>query len=314
MSLKYLTPAALANEWLTDNEYNGKIKEELLFRWASRASGLITGVECYSFQVALIDVRNYVGHVPPYLKSIYLAGCVADFNMKWSREEMRSWTYDAFGTDCEIEVNVKCPNCKNLSCDCSAPVIELDMDQLYREQRPYLTHVNYDHFVGYSAAQTDGVARMGMNEKFTLMFPQVSDSAWWNTEYYLGVCASLGPNRSGYYSFKIDEDKFITDLQEGQVLISYLGERRTPDGYRLIPNVEIVVEAVGAYIDLKVLSKLYNFGGNQTDRLRVYDAERKWKELRAEAKTKLRMPSSAEWEALTKKHWHIRPDRYHYGR
>lgn len=310
--IRYIGTDAIIHEHLSDKDITGKIKEDVLRRWISRGAEMIVRTECQVFRVAIIDIKNNVGDLPDYLHSIYLAGAFESGNMRIGREEMRSWVYDKLGTDCEVEVKLNCPQCYQTTCGCAEPLVELEMDRLYREERPYLTHVNYWNFIGYSAPITDGLYCMDIAPRFHVMKPKITDSAWWNSGYYLGVCNDLGPRLRMAHSYHLEDGKFITTMKEGQVLLSYLANKRDADGYFMIPDNAVVVEALLAYVDFQQ-AKRAAMRGNQTDRNFSMDCERRWKELRADAINELEMPSDITWENIINKHWKIGIDRYHYG-
>jgi hypothetical protein len=258
--IRYIEPEALIHEHLSDNEITAKNREDVLYRWVDRATAMISRVECQVFRLAIIDIKNYTGKLPAHLESVYLAGSFEAGTGRVGREEMRKWVYDKLGTDCEVEVSLNCPQCSRESCTCGEPLIEIEIDDLYREERPYMTHVNYWPFVGYSAPITDGFSCMDIAPKFSIMRPKVSDSVWWNTGYYLGACMDLGDNWRAYHSFHLEDGKIITTMKEGQVLMSYLANKRTKDGYRMVPDNVFAIEAILAYLDYMEAKKAARLG------------------------------------------------------
>lgn len=310
--MRYIEVDSLINEYITDNEITGKTVETLLRRWFSRGAEMIVRTECQNFRVAIIDIKKHVGELPEFLHSIFLAGAFESGHNRVGREEMRKWVYDVLGTDCEVEVKLNCPECDQQTCNHSTPIVELEMDRIYREERPYLTAVNDSHFIGYSANTTDGMACMDIAPKFHVMRPKITDTAWWNSEYYLGVCNALGPRLHHAHTYHLEDGKFITTMKEGQVVVSYLANKRDANGYFLIPDTGVVIEALEAFVDYKFAARAAKYG-NQTDSNYALNCERKWRDLRADAINELEMPSSETWEGIINKYWIISPDKYHYG-
>ncbi len=310
--IRYIEVDSLIHEYISDKGITNGVKEDILRRWISRATEMCVRVECQVFRVALIDIKNRVGKLPDYLHSIELAGALESGRGHVGREEMRSWVYDKLGTDCEVEVRLNCPQCSQTSCNCSEPVVEIEMDRIYREERPYLTHVNYKHFVGYSAPITDGMSCMDIAPRFHIMKPKITDSAFWNSKHYLGVCNDLGPSLRYAHSFHLEDGKIITTMDEGQVVIAYLANKRDADGYFMVPDNAVLVEAILAYIDYQH-SKRMAMRGNQTDQNYSLNCERRWKDLRADAINELEMPSDITWENIINQHWKQGIERFHYG-
>ncbi len=310
--IRYIEPDAVVGEWLTDREYTGRIKEDLLRRWVSKAGEMIVRTECEVFRLAILTVVNNTADLPKYLQSIYLVGGIQGSPYKIGRMEMTKWVYDKLGTDCEIEVKMNCPECHETNCNHSSEVIELDMDQMHLEQHPHLKQLNMWPFLGYAANDIEGYAGLGMFPQFHIMVPRMSDSAWWNSEYNLGVCNALGPVTRNAHSYHLENGKFITTMKEGHAIISYKAQKRTSEGYLMIPDNTVVVEAIGAYLDMKVSSRAARFGGNQTDSNLYLNDERRWASLRADAINELEMPSAITWEGLIKRHVIAYPDQYHY--
>lgn len=308
---RFLPVDSIIHEYISDRDITGKIKEDILRRWISRAGEMIVRTECQVYRLTILDIKNHVGKLPAYLHSIYLAGALEAGHGRVGREEMRSWVYDKLGSDCEVEVRLNCPQCSKTDCSCSEPVVELEMDRIYREERPYLTHVNYWNFIGYSASITDGMSCMDIAPRFHVMVPKISDSNWWNTDYNLELCHSLGPQYHGH-SYHLENGKFITTMKDGQVLLSYLANKRDAEGYLMIPDNAVVVEAMLAYIDYQFAKRIAQ-RGNQTDRNYSMDCERRWRDLRADAINELEMPSDITWENIINKHWKQGIEKHHYG-
>ena len=309
---RYLEVDTLVNEYLTDREINGAHREEIHRRWVSRATEQLVRTRCWQYRLALLTVKNNVAELPKYIENICLVGSLEAGHPYVGREEMRSWVYDVMGNDCQVEVRLNCPKCHNSQCSCPEPLIELEMDKLYREERPYLTHVNYWNFLGYSAPMTDGFSCMAIAPKFKLMRPVVSNAVFWASSYFLGVCNDLGTAWASPHYFSIDQDKLITDMREGQILMAYFSQVRDSQGYMKVPDNPYVVEAILAYMDMQYAKRKAR-AGNQTDRNNARDALMDWKQAQAIAINKLEMPSEEEWEGIINRYYKIPIDRFYYG-
>lgn len=311
--MKYTTVKAIANDWMTDLDYSGrKLKPEIIYRHANNAAEILIGSESLVYRVAMIDVDDFVGELPKYLHSVTLAACVEDGAFYVNRGEITSMTKKLIGTDCDYEINLKCPSCHEEKCNCSTPVLEIDIDQLWLDTHPHIKHVSEKNMIGWSAATTEGFPTLPIPPNFEVMKPRVSTDILWNTEYYLGICNALGPNLLGNYSFHLEDNKFITDLKKGQVMVAYLAYKRDDEGYLMIPDKIEAVEAITSFITMKMMWREWMASGNQSDRLRWLDSENKSKAIMAEAKSKLETPSADKWLRVLQERYVVDRDRYYY--
>jgi hypothetical protein len=310
--MKYTSVKAIANDWLTQMDFSGKIKPEILYRYANNAADILIGSESVVYRVAMVDVDNMVGTLPKDIHTVTLAACVSNEAKYVNRGYLTSYTQKVFGSDCEIEVNLNCPSCHKEACNCSTPVLEIDIDNVWLGERPYLKNINDHNLIGWAAASTEGFPTWSMPPEFQVMKPRVSTDILWNSEYFLGVCNALGANNVSNYSYQLEDDKFITDLKKGQVMLGYLAYKRDADGYLMIPDVVEAVEAVIAYITMQTMWRMWMNSGNQNDRLRWLDAQNKSNAIMGEAKGKLEMPTADKWERILKERYVVDRDRYFY--
>jgi hypothetical protein len=310
--MKYTSVKAIANDVLTGLEYHGKIKPELLYRYANNGAEILIGSESVVYRVALLDVDNFTASLPKDIHTPTLAACVSNETKYVNRGYITSLTKNAIGSDCEIEINLNCPSCHKEKCNCSTPVMEIDIDQFWLDTHPHIKNVSDPHMIGWAAATTEGFPTFTTPPEFQIMKPRVSTDILWNTEYFLGICNTLGENSVCEYSYQLEDDKFITDLKKGQVMLGYLAYKRDDQGYLMIPDTVETVEALVAFITSKLMWREWMAGGNQSDRLRWLDAENKSKALMAEAKATLETPPADKWERILMERYVVSRDRYHY--
>ncbi len=305
---------AIANDWLTDFGLTGKVDEDLIKRHASDRSHELFTPEQLIYAQALLHVQNNKADLPEGLHSIYLAACVSDRAKYVNRHQLVGYTQKVFGTDCDVEVNLLCPKCKDKSCKCDNAVIDIHVDDLYLRQHPWLWEMSSSHYIGYNAPTTDGFPTCsGDFQDFKLMTPRVSNDSLWNSEFYLGVCQSLG--RANCPQYEIEPPHFITDLKEGQVLISFLKYPMDDEGYFMVPNYPIVVRAILAYITEKYMWKQWmKDDGNQNNRLRYIDAKNEANLLMGQAQSELEAISPDKFTSIANRHWLQDRGRFHYGR
>lgn len=307
----YISGLSLVGEWLTNNGFTGKVEEDIARRWIDVRAEEIIGTEQLSFGVGILDIVNHQASLPEGLHSIYVAAVVDDHTHAWNKESLVGFTEKVYGTDCDVKVELLCPQCHEASCSHRKASFDVQVDNLYLQSRPYLWAMTSTGYLGHAAATTDGFPTPSGHAQFELMKPRSTESALWNSDYWLGLCNGLGHD---CYKYDIEPPYFNTDLKEGQVFISFLRYLKDEDGYYLIPNYPIVVRAITAYMDEMMMWRLYLNGGNQTDRLRWHDAQIAANQLKNEATSQIETPSPDKWMDILKKNWVIDRGRYHYGR
>jgi hypothetical protein len=308
--VKTISVKAITNDWITEMDFRGELKPEIFYRFADNAARMVIGPEVLKYNIALLDVDNFTALMPKNFHSEMLVAAMKDRKGYMNKATMTSFTKKFFGTDCEIEVNLLCPSCHKENCNCKSPVLEIDVDDTYLDMHPYLKQISDTHMAGWAAVQDDGFPTTDAFRGFELMKPMVSGEILWNMEYYLGVCQS--ENLKCNYSYRIEDDKFITDLKEGQIVMAYFSFKRDSDGYLLIPDDIYVIEAIKNWISYSFMKKEWVMGGNQNNRLRWLDMKNEALSMLQEAKSKLKMPTSSEWFRLMTERWVVSLDRYYY--
>lgn len=309
MKSGYVTNNAILDDLLTELDITGKIDDGVIKRQIDDAAKILIDTEQLSFAVSIVNVEYFQATLPDGFHSAFLVACTDNPKHYLNREQITGWKEKVFGTDCEVEINLLCPECHKDKCKHSTPVIEVDMDRLYKESRPYLWNMD-NMYIGYSAPVTDGFPTPAFSQQFQLMKPRPSNEALWNTEYFLGACSAL-PD-VGCYSYDINGREFLTNLKEGQVYMAYLKYLKDPEGYYLIPDNSIAIEAIKAYVTAKMMRKAYLKDGNQTDRLRYIDTQRESQALMSQAKVELETPDAERWNQWANRFYRIPRDRYYY--
>lgn len=301
---------ALVNEFLTDFDFQGKVEEDMLRRWVSRRAEMMIDTEQLTFSLALLDVKDFQATLPAGFHAAYLVAGTDDQTKCWNREQLVGLTQDILGTDCDLDISINCPKCKHEKCVCGTKVLDINVDEVYLRERPYLWEMTNSKYIGYTSVNTDGFPCTNFSRDFKIMKPRSSNVALWNSEYFLGVCSAVGNIEC--YSYEIEPPYFITNLKEGQVYMAYLKYNKDEEGYYLIPNFPEVVEAINAYLNERMLHRAWNHDGNQTDRLRWLDAKRESDLLLGQVKVKLEQPDPDKWKQILDRQWIQGRDRHYY--
>ena len=302
---------AIVNEWLTDNDFQGKVEEDLLRRWASRRAESFIDTEQLVFDVALIDIKHFAGTLPDGFHSVYLVAGTDDMSKCWNREQLVGYTQEIYGTDCDLDIKINCPKCRHEKCTCDTKALAINVDEVYLRERPYLWEMTNRKYLGYNSVVTDGYPCAAFDRNFFIMTPRATNAALWNSEYFLGVCNSIGQACS--YTYDLNPPEILTNMKEGQIYMAYLKYNKDEDGYYMIPNFPECIEAISAYMSEQYLKRIWNKDGNQSDRLRWLDAKRESDLLLGQVKNKLETPDPEKWMKILSRQWIQGRERFHYG-
>lgn len=310
MKKGYIENKALVNEWLTDTDFQGNVKEDLLQRWVDRRVEAIIDTQQLKFRPVLLNVKDFQARLPPGFHSAHLVAGTDDFTKCMNREELLGMSQQIYGTDCDIDISISCPKCNPEECTCGSKSISINVDELYLRERPYLWEMTNSKYLGYSAVVTDGYPCANFNRDFHIMKPRSSNAALWNTEYFLGVCSAIGDVCK--YTYDIEPPYLLTNMKEGQIYMACLKYEKDEEGFFLIPNFVEVVEAVTAYLTEMMAFREWSKDRTQNNRLFWLDAKRDSDLKLGQAKVKLEQPDADVWKEITDKHWSIDRGRYHY--
>lgn len=310
MKKGFITVNAVVNEWLTDTDYQGKVEEDMLKRWASRRAEMFIDTEQLVFDLALLNVKDFAATLPDGFHSTYLVAGTDRSEKCWNREQLVQMTKEVYGTDCDLEINLNCPRCKHETCTCGTKSLYIDVDQVYLRERPYLWEMTNKMYLGYNATVTDGFPCTNFSDDFKIMKPISSNSAFWNSAHFLGICNTIGEIEC--YKYDLNPPEFLTNMKEGQVFMAYLKYLKDEEGYYLIPNFPEVIEAINADISEKMARRAWMKDGNQNDRLRWIDLKRESDLLLGQVKTKLETPDPDKWKQILERQYIQGRDRHYY--
>jgi hypothetical protein len=259
----FISSKVILNEFKSHLGYTGEINERDIKRWASDAAERFVGASQLYHKLALIRINNYSGSLPEGFDSVVQAAYVVELPEKLKQKEVVEWVKNVAGSDCKIVVSVECPRCGEDSvCTCSDMPLVLDVDQIYASANPDLYTRNMKHF--YSSHKVgDTPAASAYNSKFVLM-RRTSNSMFGN-QYFIPGCININLNSPVEYD--IQPPKMILNFDTGWVLLSYLALPLDEEGYRMIPDHPLAIEAVAAFIRERIMSAKFGNTGHPNDRV-----------------------------------------------
>jgi hypothetical protein len=296
MKTKLVSLRALEREWKKLVDWD--IDPANIWAYGTSATKLIIQPDQFRSKIALLDIENYQADLAP---NFAYAAQVA-YNIRPQKpcqiKQVSQWTQKALD-GCELEINLKCPRCHKGECECGGEVMEIPVDEMYRQANPqtlsYLKHY-YRH-----GGITDYGTSCFYHPEFVLMRPKAGH--FHNLDYHIKDCVNRNTQCEMAYEI-VDGEKIRVNFPTGQILISYLEYPSDEEGLIMIPDVEEVWEALVYYIAEREAFSVY-----YTDpQLKFRQRWEAMVQMRATkigaARMRLKIPDPDEWDKITTNHWY----------
>lgn len=250
--------------------------------------------------IALIDIENYKGKLPSNLKYISQALYLEDTSDPHMQEQVVQWVKNVYGTGCEIKLDLQCDPCNN---SCNTQLATLDVDYNYLLKNPEWAYNHSKFFYGQRKLENYNNSDCRVDEpKFQLM--RRTTNNFFNIPYHINECINF--NNDSHIEYNIEYPYLVTNMKKGYVIIAYLGVAIDNEGYRMIPAIEEVYEAIYYSIVERLLEQKTLFDNDISSRLtrtNYKDIEMKAARKRKSATQKLSTLEPDEWEMFLRNHW-----------
>lgn len=263
---------------------------------------LPSSLELYTHQIALLEVSHYMAEIPKNFRKVCLMGCLITPHKKQKchREQLVSWTQKAYGTECELEIDLKCPDCYKVEDGCSAPIIEVDVDRIWEMANPQYDYMYQNHFLRWSKF---GDGCHFINPEFRAMCPAKKGKLH-AYSHHIPNCLNLECETEHTYRF--DSPSIVVNFKQGQLLLSYLALKTDEDGYALIPDNYYLIEAIIWGIESRLA--YISFRDDISPRSRKEErkfaiADQKYKESFRMARAKLKSPKADMVKSIAQNVW-----------
>lgn len=242
----------LLNDYIMRFHAEGKPLDESLFRAiADDVTYKIIGDQTKKFGIVYLDIKNFKSKLPKN----FTKDLAAIFRFKpkhFQHTEIVQMVQKIPGSKCDLEINLKCPSCKQERCNCGKVIVDLDADRIWRMANPEYTAAA-SKFYSDSFNSIFPKHNRVCDNGFKRMYPTTNN--WFNINYYIGDCERIIDTT--VIEYKIINGEIITNFEEGQVVLAYLGDHLDEEGYRLVPNNPLAVEAITTSVKLSELEKRY---------------------------------------------------------
>lgn len=303
----------------------GGVKEELILKWANDAIERMNNDVQYVHKVDLLRIENYKAEIPPGFKYVAQASYRRIHESSQLRDRITEWSQKALdGSGCKLDISIDCPKCHETTCDCkTSPIVEVDVNRIYQDAHPELYTKYMAHFFHHGSLNDRGEMTSCMDPDFVLM--RRTSNSYFNIPYHIGNCLNLNADIDVEYDISLPH--IITNFSEGEVLLSYIGEKLDEDGYRMIPDLPVVHEAITIAVDERMAYRRWRLEGNPSHRVDWQTIHALKEKLIARGRSQLQIPDPDAWHQYIRNHWkqlipkwnwredfnRFRPDRFNYG-
>jgi hypothetical protein len=261
---------------------------------ANGIAELIIPGDAYIEGLALIDIDNYKGILPSNLKYVSQALYYEEEDTHYESERVIEWSKNLYGTDCNLDVKLNCDSCYD---GCRTKIITLDTDWNYLLKNPQWSYNHSKFFYGDRKLDKNKSCQLPI-PKFKLM--RRTTNNFFNIPYHINECINF--NNDSLVEYSISYPNIITNFKKGTVLLAYLGVAMDEEGYRKIPDLEQVYDAIYYSIRERLAEQKFDNEPSQNNRIALQLAEAKAKEKRKIVKGKLSEVEPDEWEMFVRNH------------
>lgn len=296
MKVNFVPIDAAIADWKEDNEFEAEIDEGLLRKWAQDCVKRVSTDEQTIHSVALLHVDNYKTLLPKGFKMLCQLAYKVSPKKTCGREEIVQWTKKVWGSECELEINLKCPDCHKEKCDCNSPVVTLNVDEIWSQANPQVFTSYMKHFHNFGKS---GYSDSSWGQDFKLMRPRVGNFD--NLRYHISNCPNLKSDCE--YVYDINPPEVVVNFKKGQLLISYFAEPTDDEGYPLIPNTALVFDAIRWKIQERMMYRRYLKEIKKDTKEAWQDSYQLYTRAVAMAKAELQIPDADTWYNKMRDTW-----------
>jgi len=295
---EFISIQTVLEDYIDFSGHEGELDEPWILKQANDAVSRFTTDQQLVHRIEVLDVRDYKTAFPKNMRFIVQAGYRIDPQNCCLREEVSQFTQKAFGSKCELEINLKCPKCHTEKCGCGQNVLEVDVNRIYETAHPELFSRYMQHF-HTSGGNTGRGECCFYDPRFRLM--RKTSNQFFNVPWHIDECLNL--RTDCHIEYDVHPPNIIVNFPKGEVLLSYLSYMTDNEGYLMVPNVPLVFEAINWYIEERMAFRRYRLTREQADRIFWQQmVELKNKKIK-QATSTLQMPDPDEWWQFVSNHW-----------
>lgn len=275
-----------------------KISPDDLLYMANGIVELLIPGDAFVERLALIDITDYKGRLPLDFKYVSQALYRKDKKVELPLSAVTEYTERLYGTDCNINVSLECDPCSDA---CTTKKVVMDVDYNYLLNNPQWAYQHSKFYYGNRNSNYLFNTKHHSNifPEFSLM--RKTTNNFFNVAYHINECINF--NADSKIEYNIENSNIIVNFKKGKVLIAYLGAPVDDEGFRMIPDIEEVYDAIYYTIRERLYEQKFDAEPNQNNRLALQMAMQVAMTKRKRAVSILSTQDPDEWLSFIKNHW-----------
>lgn len=280
-----------------------ELAENIILNFAiTAAQKMQTQKQCEHI-VKLVRVSNYNAELPSNMFKIMEVAYTSDALWKeryYHLDEVVKYTNHRF-EECDISLSIDCPDCNKEE---GRDYVRIEVDDNWRKANSDRKYWNIPYYRG-----TYGINKplptSVYHPEFMLAHP--AQHRFFGANYHVNGCVNLDKVllANSPIEYKVENKRLRINMEEGTVLIAYLGIPLDDEGFPLIPNDPDVFEAIFWDVESKML---YRNKRKMEGNLQLSFTAKELAEVHlTRAKNKLSALSFEEWRAMIKKFQRVIP-------
>lgn len=265
---------------------------------ANGIAELIIPGDAFIEEIALIDIDNYKGKLPSNLKYVSQALYREEQKHECPTHVITDYTKKLYGTDCEVNVSLKCDPCSD-SCGTKKVVMDADYNYLINNSQWAYNHSNFFYGNRNTNPMFNTKNKDNVFPEFSLM--RRTTDHFFNIPYHINECINF--NADSRVEYNLEYPNIIVNFKKGKVLLAYVGIKVDDEGYRMIPDIEEVYDAIYYSIRERLLEQKFDNEPSQNNRIALQMAEAKAIAKRKRATSILSNQDPDEWMMFIKNNW-----------
>lgn len=295
MDLGYISIKTVIEDWLDFTGEQDQVKESVILKIADDTVQKITKAENQDLRIVRLDIKDYQAELPKGFRAVAQVMYRDKTPKCVTREEIVEWSQKVWGSECELKINLECPECHEDSCNCSTDVAIVDVDRVWQDSHPEL-YASKRYMYNYGRL-SDG----GKNPCYDFRLMKRTSNNFFSAPYHIPGCPNINFDCTAEYDITLP--KIVTNFKDGEVLLSYMSAVLDSEGYHMIPNHPRVLEAIFYGIEERMLWRKMRMDPNgKYDRL-YSEAVRKKNESIIMARSAITIPSPDKWNQFLQNHW-----------
>lgn len=305
MTTEFVPIQTAIDEYLDLTDAKGRLDKNAMLKTANDIVTKLSSPFQYIHKIALLPIEDYRVSLPGDFQSvIQVAFKLEDTNKCVRRNEIVEWTQKTFdGSGCEYKITLECPKCHKVDCDCNSPEVVIDLDRAWELAHPQFKYAHMKHMYRYGGIVNDGLAVSPYHPEFIII--RYATHNFFNADKHVKGCLNLNSKLLAKcpIEYNLEGNSLNINYREGTILLSYFAVKVDDSGYRYIPNIPEVFEAIKWGIEAQMAYREFKKTKNQLDFQTHTYAESRYQEKFGKAKNKLEMPSFQSWWSFLENNW-----------